>query len=207
MSFIIGQPSGGGGGGGANFAVPLTITNFSDSAAVNTAMGSYSNRAYYTSFRIDGTTTIKNQGLKVHALSATAGARMYGSLYKYNISTNDLELIAVMPTEIDVDSATGVSGWQFVNYSQPIVLESGIYFSRLICNATFQIGVPNTTYMNDTMGVEGIGTSTNFVYGFITLSVPYDFGSTPTSIPFTDLTIGTNNSYAVASGLFYTITN
>lgn len=200
-----------GGGGGAelaNFSMPGTITNFYPIIrTTNTTGGMYSSQTYYASFRIESTTKIQNIGLKISSLSGTSGARMYASLYKYDIDTDTLNLVANMPSEIDIDSATGVTGWNFINIGTPYTLEPGIYFTRAKTSATFNLNWPGSTYMNDTFGVEGTGTSTNIIYGFYQLGIGYDFGSTPTSINFSSLLKGTNSSYAVPKGIFYRLTN
>jgi len=208
MSFIIGQPSGGGGAELANFSMPGTITNFlSFSRSNNTTGGLYSSVTYYASFRIESTAKIQNIGLQIDSLSVTSGARMYASLYKYDIDTDTLNLVANMPSEIDIDSATGVTGWNFINIGTPYTLEPGIYFTRAKTSATFQAKWPDSNYMNDTFGMEGTGTSINNIYGFYELGIGYDFGTTPTSINFSSLLKGTNSSYAAPKGIFYTLTN
>lgn len=192
----------------ANFSMPGTITNFlSPTNTPSTSIGTYSSQTYYNSFRLESTTKIQNIGLRIASLSGTSGARAYAALYKYDIDTDNLNLIAVMPSEIDIDSATGVTGWNFINLGSVLTLEPGIYFTRYKTSATVQIGTTNTSNGGDTLGIEGVGTSTNMIHGFYELGIAYDFGSTPTTITFSGLLKGTNASYAVAKGIFYRLTN
>jgi hypothetical protein len=211
LDYLATVTSGEGGGSStplANFSMVGTITNFlSPTNTPSTSIGTYSSQTYYNSFRLESTTKIQNIGFRIASLSGTSGAKAYSALYKYDIDTDNLNLVAVMPSEIDIDSATGVTGWNFINLGSSVTLEPGIYFSRYKTSATVQIGTTNTSNGGDTLGIEGVGTSTSMIHGFYELGIAYDFGSTPTSITFSGLLKGTNASYAVAKGVFYRLTN
>ena len=192
----------------ANFSMPGTITNFmSFTRSLNVTGQLFASQTYYTSFRLESTTKIQNIGLKISSLTGTSGARMYVALYKYDIDTDNLNLVAVMPSEIDIDSATGVTGWNFVNLVSPYTMEPGIYFTRIKTSANFQVNFPDSNYVNDTLGMEGTGTSNNPIYAFYQLGIAYDFGSTPSSVNFSSLLKGTNSSYGPPKGIFYRLTN
>jgi len=204
MSFIIGQPSGGGGGGSDAWSVQNTITDFADVIGSPSAgTGNTANRAYYIVFKIDSNCVIKNMGFKITSLSTSVGAKMYGALYKYDISTDSINLIAAMPTEIIADNVSGVVGFNYVNFTSNLNIEPGVYFTRVITNLSgIQIGYINS--WNKAMGIVGTGTSISYYYGFYQ-PISYDFGSTPTNINVSSLFIANNASQAAFGKAFFTL--
>ena len=130
MSFIIGQPSGGGGGGGSDaWSVQNTITDFGDVIGnPSTGTGVTANRAHYIVLQIDSNCVIKNMGFHISTLSTNVGAKIYGALYKYDISTDSINLIGAMPTEIIADNVSGVLGFNYVNFTSNLNIEPGVYY-------------------------------------------------------------------------------
>lgn len=204
MSFIIGQPSGGGGGGSDAWSVQNTITDFADVIGSPSAgTGNTANRAYYIVLQIDSNCVIKNMGFKINSLSTNVGAKMYGALYKYDISTDSINLIDAMPTEIIADNVSGVVGFNYVNFTSNLNIEPGVYFTRVITNLTsITIGYVNS--WNRAMGIVGTGTSSSYYYGFYQ-NISYDFGSTPSNINVSSLVKATNSSQAAFGKAFFTL--
>ena len=202
MSFIIGQPSGGGGGADA-WSVQNTITDFGVLGSPSSGTGNTANRAYYIVFKVDSNCVIKNMGFKITNLSTTAGAKIYGALYKYDISTDSINLVGVMPSEINADNVSGVVGFNYVNFASNLNLEPGVYFTRAITNLNgISIGYINN--WNNAMGIIGTGTSTSFYYGFYQ-NIAYDFGSTPSNINVSSLIKATNTGQAAIGKAFFTL--
>lgn len=199
MSFIIGQPSGGGGGVSAAdpFGIPGTITNFQNinDAPITTA-NAFSNNEFYYPFLINGNVTIRSFAKYINNLTTGTG-KVYGSIYKLNTDTSNLELVALQPTEFDYNSTTGTIGWQVVNLTAPVDLIAGIYFMRGICSSS---GSSAFRYYNIKSSLAGQQTSAlSSYYGYSRYSIPYDFGSTPTTIPFSALSLDTSSFVAALS--------
>ena len=142
-------------------------------------------------------------GFKITSLSTNVGAKMYGALYKYDISTDSINLIDAMPTEIIADNVSGVLGFNYVNFTSNLNIEPGVYFTRVISNLSgIQIGFINS--WNKSMGIVGTGTSLLYYYGFYQ-PISYDFGSTPTNINVSSLVKATNQSQAAFGKAFFTL--
>ena len=200
MSFIIGQPSGGGGGVSAAdpYGIPGTYTNFQYTYnTMANAVSSNRNTEFYTPFLINGNVTIRAFAKYFNALTTGTG-NAYGAIYKLNTDTSNLELIAVQPTEFDYNSTTGTTGWQVVNLTTPVDLIAGIYFMRGICDST---GGSFRFYDSKNALSGQSTTSYNAFYGYSRFSIPYDFGSTPTTISLSALAPSQSNY--VAGHAFY----
>lgn len=205
MSFIIGQPSGGGGGGGADaYSFATAITDFMPVYGFSNLFYLPNGIATYHVFRIDGTITLKNMGLKIYTLSSTAGAKFYGAIYKYDIATDTINL-QDYTGEIVADTTSGVVGWNYSAFNGGnLTLDAGVYFSRILSN-NGNIQIHCNGEKNGLLGYAGSGTSGSTYSALIQTGLSYDFGATPASISFSSLTKTTSASYN-AGKPFYTIT-
>lgn len=207
MSFNIGVPAGGGGGGGVSDAWSFngTVTDFAgQSQSSGSTINFQANRASYNPIRIESNCTIKNMGFVLSTLSSNATCVCYGALYKYDITTDTLNLVAVMPQEIQTNTTTGVTGWNFVNFASNVNLTPGVYVVRVISNVGgFQCSYNNVE--QDTYGYYDTGTTNLTVLTSFSELVTYDFGSTPTTINFSQITPSNFFSYQYSKAALFTL--
>ena len=164
----------------------------------NTANANFNTEWYYP-FLINGNVTIRSFTKYIGSLTTIGTGKHYGAIYKYDKSTADLNLIVAQPTEFDYLSGSGATGWQVVNLTAPVDLTAGVYFMRGICSSS---GSNSFRYYNTKSLISGMSTtSIGANYGFSRFSIPYDFGSTPSTIPFSVLQ--PSSSFYVPAHAFY----
>ena len=199
--------SGGGGGGGGSDAWSFngTITDFAGQTYWSgSTINWQGNRASYNPIRIESNCTIKNMGFNINSLSSNASCVCYGALYKYDIATDTLNLVAAMPQEIQANTTTGVTGLNLVNFASNIDITPGLYVVRVISN----VGAFQTNYNNleqDTYGYYDSGTNNLGVITSFYELVSYDFGSTPTSINFSQITPSSSFFYQYSKSALFTL--
>ena len=198
MSFIIG--SGGGGGSDYSIAIPDTIVNFQYSNdTLTTTQNPTPNREFYSPFLINSSVIIRSFAKYINGLTTNPNGKYYGSIYKYDKDTGNLNLVAVQPTEFDYLSGSGSTGWQIVNLTAPVELDSGLYFMRGICDSTGNVIFRYQQLYNPLAGQRTIFIAG--ATGYERTGISYDFGSTPTTIPFSALSI--SSSQNVPGHAFY----
>lgn len=199
------KAAGGGSSAGSTlFGLDRTVTDFNfKTETPSSSANAVGGKAFYYVFRLDGSCKVTNMGVKLATLSSTVGAVCYAALYKYDIDTDSINLVAAMPSEINIDSTVGFTGYNFVSFSSILTLEPGIYVTRVIPSHSVQFNFTNQ--VDNPIGVVGAGTNGNKYYGFTNFPVGgYDFGSTPTNIPLSTLTKETN-LFALPGKAFFTI--
>jgi len=201
------EVSTGGSGGSVSDAWSLngTVTDFAgQSQSSGSTINWQGNRASYNPIRIESNCTLKNMGFAINALSTNATCVCYGALYKYDITTDTLNLVATMPQEIQTNTTTGVTGWNFVNFASNVNLTPGVYVVRVISN----VGGFQTSYNNveqDTYGYIDTGTANLSVLTSYSELVTYDFGSTPTTINLTQITPSSSFFYQYSKAALFTL--
>ena len=193
-----------GGGGGVSavdpYRIPGTITNFQNDIGLSMSGSQNANwgSEWYYPFLINGNVTIRAFAKYINALTTGSG-KYYGAIYKLNTDTSNVELVAVQPSEMDYNSTTGTTGWQIVNLTDPVDLTAGIYFMRGICSSS---GTGAFRYYNLSNPLVGQNpTNTASYYGYSRFSIPYDFGSTPTTISLSALAPSQSN-YTVGHAFY-----